>query len=327
MENKNTPNPDWYLEGESNFRPNQEILSTILNAKTRAKRDQEVGLKNLEDKHIYLKEPNNTIWDIVNAIGLIPRSDGSAVRLPKVEMEVRNLPMEAQYKCWVTSLPFIIGTEAGVRNLSMGSGKEGLATPCYSNFMSAAAGEIKEASSLTKEGDSIFCFVWYSILSTDEGNVLPFEIEDGWELFKITESLVIDTLSHRVACFIKNEKGTGEPVSVVINNTGSRLVNFCLFDYWNYKKVPEVVGEYSGTGNQVISKDYDDDYLWICRAYENNSYEFNISPDSIEKNRIYDNSIKQNAIIIDRDGKGSRTISFQGSKTYSFFSVRFKEEG
>ena len=323
MENKNTPNPDWYLEGESNFRPNQEILSTILNAKTRAKRDQEVGLKNLEDKHIYLKEPNNTIWDIVNAIGLIPRSDGSAVRLPKVEMEVKNLPMEAQYKCWVTSLPFIIGTEAGVRNLSMESGKEGLATPCYSNFMQAAAEEIKEVSILTKEGDSVFCFVWYSILSTDEGNVLPFEIEEGWELFKITESLVIDTLSHRVACFVKKEKGIGEKTSVIINNTGSRRINFCLFDYWGYAKIPEIVGEYSGTGTQQISKDYDEDFLWIFRAYESDSYEFNISPETMKKYRIYDMNIKQNAIIIDRDEKGGRTMSYQGSKTYSFFSVRF----
>jgi hypothetical protein len=193
--------------------------------------------------------------------------------------------------------------------------------------MTAAAGEIKEQSILTRKGDSVFCFVWYSILSTDDGNTIPFEIEEGWELFKITESLVIDTLNHRVACFVKNEKGNGEKVSLVINNTGSRQINFCLFDYWGYNTVPEIVGEYSGTGNQVISKDYEEDYLWICRAYENNSYRFDISPESMRKYRIYDNNIKQNSIIIDRDGKGSRTISFPGSKTYSFFSVRFKEEG
>jgi hypothetical protein len=326
MENKNTPNPDWYLEGESNFRPNQEILSTILNAKTRAKRDQEVGLKNLEDKHIYLKKPNNTIWDIVNAIGLIPKSDGSAIRLPKIEMEVRNLPMEAQHKCWVTSLPFIIGTEAEVRNLSMGSDKECLATPCYSNFMHAAAGEGKEVSVLTKEGDSVFCFVWYSILSADEDNILPFEIEDGWEQFKITESLVIGGLSHRVACFIKKEKGNGEKTSVTIYNTGSHRINFCLFDYWGYSKTPEIAGEYSGTGAQQVSKNYDEDFLWIFRACENDGYEFNISPETMKKYRIYDMDIKQNAIIIDRDEKGDRTMSYQGSKAYSFFSVRFIEE-
>ena len=319
----NTPNPDWYLEGESDFRPNQEILKTILEAKTKAKRDQEIGLANLAEKRIFLDSPNDTIWDIVNAIGLIPVTNGQAVRLPKTEAGVRNLPMDDQYKCWITSLPFIIGTEGGVRNLPMGSDKEGLATPCYSNFMQAAAEEIKEVSILTKEGDSVFCFVWYSILSTDEGNVLPFEIDEEWELFKITESLVIDTLSHRVACFIKKEKGNGEKTSIIINNTGSRRINFCLFDYWGYTKIPEIVGEYSGTGTQQISKDYDEDFLWIFRAYESDSYEFNISPETMKKYRIYDMNIKQNAIIIDRDEKGGRTMSYQGSKTYSFFSVRF----
>jgi hypothetical protein len=189
--------------------------------------------------------------------------------------------------------------------------------------MHAAAEEAKEVSILTKEGDSIFCFVWYSILSTDEGNILPFEIEEGWELFKITESLVIDTLSHRVACFIKKEKGNGEKTSIIINNTGSRRINFCLFDYWGYTKIPEIIGEYSGTGNQKISKDYDEDFLWIFRAYESDSYEFNVSPETMQKYRIYDMNIKQNAIIIDRDEKGSRTMSYQGSRTYSFFSVRF----
>jgi hypothetical protein len=323
MENKNTPNPDWYLEGESDFRPNQEILKTILETKTKAKRDQEIGLANLAEKRIFLDSPNDTIWDIVNAIGLIPVTNGQAVRLPKTEAGIRNLPMNDQYKCWVTSLPFIVGAGAGVRNLPMGSNKEGLVTPCYSNFMHAAAEEAKEVSVLTKEGDSIFCFVWYSILSTDEGNILPFEIEDGWELFKITESLVIDTLSHRVACFIKKEKGSGEKTSVIINNTGSRRINFCLFDYWGYTKIPEIVGEYSGTGTQQISKDYDEDFLWIFRAYESDSYKFDISPETMKKYRIYDMDIKQNAIIIDRDEKGGRTMSYQGSRTYSFFSVRF----
>lgn len=319
----NTPNPDWYLEGESDFRPNQEILKTILEAKTKAKRDQEIGLANLAEKRIFLDSPNDTIWDIVNAIGLIPVTNGQAVRLPKTEAGARNLPMNGLGKCWITSFPFIIGTEARARNLPMGSDKEGLATPCYSNFMQAAAEEVKEVSVLTKEGDSIFCFVWYSILSTDEGNVLPFEIEDGWELFKITESLVIDTLSYRVACFIKKEKGSGEKTSVIINNTGSRRINFCLFDYWGYTKIPEIIGEYSGTGTQKINKDYDEDFLWIFRAYESDSYEFNISPETMKKYRIYDMNIKQNAIIIDRDEKGSRTMSYQGSRTYSFFSVRF----
>ena len=319
----NTPNPDWYLEGESDFRPNQEILKTILETKTKAKRDQEIGLANLAEKRIFLDSPNDTIWDIVNAIGLIPVTNGQAVRLPKTEACARNLPMNDQYKCWITSLPFIIGTGTGIRNLSMGSNKEGLATPCYSNFMQAAAGEVKEVSVLTKKGDSIFCFVWYSILSTDEGNILPFEIEEGWELFKITESLVIDTLSHRVACFVRKEKGNGEKTSIIINNTGSRRINFCLFDYWGYAKIPEIVGEYSGTGTQQISKDYDEDFLWIFRAYESDSYEFNISPETMKKYRIYDMNIKQNAIIIDRDEKGSRTMSYQGSRTYSFFSVRF----
>lgn len=326
MNNNNVPNPDWYIRGESDTLPSKEILETFAEAKIRALRDQAIGLRNLKDKNFYLEYPNNTIYDIVNTIALIPKSDGSAVRLPKVELGVRNLPMEAQYKCWVTSLPFIIGTEAEIRNLPMESSKEGLVTPCYSNFMQAAAGEIKEVSILTKENDSVFCFVWYSILSTDEGKVLPFEIEEGWELFKITESLVIDTLSHRVACFVKKEKGNGEKTSVIINNTGSRRINFCLFDYWEYSKVPEIVGEYSGTGVQKVNKDYDEDFLWIFRAYEDDGYEFNISPETMKKYRIYDMDIKQNAIIIDRDEKGGRTMSYQGSRVYSFFSVRFKEE-
>jgi hypothetical protein len=321
--NNNVPNPDWYVRGESETLPDKEILATLDEAKRRLLRDQAIGLRNLKDKRIFLEYPNNTIYDIVNTIGLIPITNGQAVRLPKTEASIRTLPMSGTGRCWVTSLPFIIGTEAGVRNLSMGSNKEGLATPCYSNFMHAAAEEAKEVSILTKEGDSIFCFVWYSILSTDEGNILPFEIEEGWELFKITESLVIDTLSHRVACFIKKEKGNGEKTSIIINNTGSRRINFCLFDYWGYTKIPEIIGEYSGTGNQKISKDYDEDFLWIFRAYESDSYEFNVSPETMKKYRIYDMNIKQNAIIIDRDEKGSRTMSYQGSRTYSFFSVRF----
>ena len=42
----------------------------------------------------------------------------------------------------------------------------------------------------------------------------------------------------------------------------------------------------------------------------------------LKKNRIFNENIKQNLMFLDRDGKGERKISFDGSKTYSFFSLK-----
>lgn len=310
MENKNTPNPDWYLEGESNFRPNQDILSTILNAKTRAKRDQEVGLKNLEDKHIYLKEPNNTIWDIVNAIGLIPRSDGSAVRLPKVEMEVRNLPMEAQYKCWVTSLPFIIGTEAGVRNLSMESLKNAYAPRCSSVFRIVGAGTQQEITFPTNIGDTLFCVVWYSFIDSTPSDENPFEIGEDWIYSFKSDGVTSNDGTFWVNCYLK--VATEENTTITITNTKDREIVVGLFDYWGYNGIPLIDKEkmITGTGNKVSTKDSENDYLWILRSAVYDDSGFIVYPDSVRKVRFFEPNRPQYEIYLDDDEAGSRTISF-----------------
>jgi hypothetical protein len=313
MENKNTPNPDWYLEGESSFRPNQDILSTILNAKTRAKRDQEVGLKNLEDKHIYLTEPNNTIWDIVNAIGLIPRSDGSAVRLPKTEAGVRNLPMDTQYKCWVTSFPFTIATDSGVRNLPMESLKNAYAPRCSSAFRIIGAGAEQEITFPTNIGDTLFCIVWYSFIDSTPSDENPFEVGEDWIFSFKSDGVTSNDGTFWVNCYLK--VATEENTTITITNTKDREIVVGLFDYWGYNGVPLIDKEkmIAGTGNKVSTKDSENDYLWILRSAIYNASGFIVYPDSVRKVRFFEPNRPQYEIYLDDDEAGSRTISFGSS--------------
>jgi hypothetical protein len=310
MSNNNVPNPDWYIRGESDTLPSKEILETFAEAKIRALRDQAIGLRNLKDKNFYLEYPNNTIYDIVNTIALIPKSDGSAVRLPKVELGVRNLPMEAQHECWVTSLPFIIGTEAEVRNLPMESLKDVYAPRCSSAFRIIGAGAEQEITFPTNIGDTLLCIIWYSFIDSTPSNENPFEIGEDWIFSFKSDGVTSNDGTFWVNCYLK--VATEENTTITITNTKDREIVVGLFDYWGYNSIPLIDKEkmIAGIGNKVSTKDSENDYLWILRSATYDASGFIVYPDSVRKVRFFEPNRPQYEIYLDDDEAGSRTISF-----------------
>lgn len=314
--------PNWNLDDPNIIGQNADAFKTIQETIARIKLIKEVGLANLHEKGVLLKEPYCSVYDMVSAIKNIPVSSGWPRQIPKFESGVRINKLETSHKAWLTSLPMILATYADIKINSLSTLKEAQSNPYFVNWISANAAEEKTVTIQSIKGDSIFCFVWYSILSTDDSSTIPFSVPSNWNLVKISESLVTEKLSYRVAYYVKNEKATGDYESITIENTGTRRINCCLIDFWDYNSIPEFIGEYSGTGAQTVMKDFDEPCLWVARSFENDTYLYYMFPDGLKKNRIFNENIKQNLMFLDRDGKGERRISFDGSKTYSFFSLK-----
>lgn len=314
--------PNWNLDDPNIIGQNADAFKTIQETIARIKLIKEVGLANLHEKGVLVKDPYCSVYDMISAIKNIPVSSGWPRQIPKFESGVRINKLETSYKAWITSLPMILATYANVKLNKMSSIQQSQANPYFVNWASADSGKEAKMTIQTKNGDSVFCFVWYSILSTDDSSTIPFSVPSNWNLVKISESLVIEKLSYRVAYYVKNEKATGDYESITIENTGTRRINCCLIDLWNYNSIPKFVMEYSGTGAQTIMKDFDEPCLWVARSFEDDTDWYYMAPDGLKKNRIFNENIKQNLMFLDRDGKGERRISFDGSKTYSFFSLK-----
>lgn len=314
--------PNWNLDDPNIIGQNADAFKTIQETIARIKLIKEVGLANLHEKGVLLKEPYCSVYDMVSAIKNIPVSSGWPRQIPKFESGVRINKLETSHKAWLTSLPMILETYANVKLNKMSSIQQSQANPYFVNWISAEAAEEKSTSIQTIEGDSLFCFVWYAILSTDDSSLIPFSVPEGWTLQKISESLVIDNISYRVAYYMKDSKATGFEENITIKNTGTRRINYCLIDFWNYQSTPEFLMEYSGTGTQTVNKEFDDPYIWVMRSFENNNYLYHMTPDGLRKNRIFNENIKQNLMFLDRDRKGERRVNFDGNKTYSFFSLK-----
>jgi hypothetical protein len=308
--NNNVPNPDWYVRGESETLPDKEILATLDETKRRLLRDQAIGLRNLRDKRFYLEYPNNTIYDIVNTIGLIPATNGQAVRLPKTEAGVRNLPMSGAGRCWVTSLPFTIATGGGVRNHPMGSTKDAYAPRCSSAFRIIGAGAAQEITFPTNIGDTLFCIVWYSFIDSTPSDENPFEVGEDWIFSFKSDGVTSNDGTFWVNCYLK--VATEENTTITITNTKDREIVVGLFDYWGYDGIPLIDKEkmIAGTGNKVSTKDSENDYLWILRSAVYNASGFIVYPDSVRKVRFFEPNRPQYEIYLDDDEAGSRTISF-----------------
>lgn len=313
--------PNWKLDDPNIIGQNAEAFVTIEETLARIKLIKEVGLANLYEKGVLIKDPYASVYDMVSAIKNIPVSSGWPRQIPKINTGLKIEKVSSSLKCWVTSFPTVLKTSSDVKILSLSDIFQSQANPYFVSWASAEAGEEKDISIQTLQGDSVFCFVWYSISSTDESSLLPFSLSEGWTLQKISESLVIDDKSYRVAYYIKNDKAATQE-SITISNNGLRRINCCLIDFWNYQSTPEFLIEYSGTGTQVINKEFDEPYVWVMRSFENDGYSYIMRPDDIRKNRIFNNNIKQNLMFLDRNEKGERQVSFDGTKTYSFFSLR-----
>ena len=313
---------NWNLDDPNIIGQNADAFKTIQETIARIKLIKEVGLANLYEKGVLMKDPYCSVYDMVSAIKNIPVSSGWPRQIPKFESGVRINKLETSHKAWITSLPMILATYANVRINSLSTIKEAQSNPYFVKWAAADSGKEAHMTIQTKNGDSVFCFVWYSILSTDDSSVVPFEVPEGWTLVRVSESLVIDNMSYRTAYWVRDAKSTGEEINIVINNTGTRRINCCLIDLWNYSSIPEFIMEYSGTGAQTIMKDFDEPCLWVARSFEDDTDWYYMVPDGLKKNRIFNENIKQNLMFLDRDGKGERKISFDGSKTYSFFSLK-----
>lgn len=314
--------PNWYLDDPNIIGQNADLFKTIEETIARLNLIKETGLINLYRKGVVVENSNATAYDIVEAINNIPISSGWPRQIPLFKSGLKINKMESEPKAWVTSLPMILATYANLEINKMGTIKEAQANPYYVNWNYAEKGNSADVTIKTKQGDNIFCFVWYSILSTDDSSIIPFSVSNEWELIKVSESLVIDDLSYRVAYYKNKDTASGEKITTTIVNTGERRINYCLIDFWDYSSIPEFMMEYSGTGIQTINKEFDDSYVWIMRSFENDTYRFHLREDSIRKNHIYSENIKQNSLFLDRDIKGERRISFDGSKTYSFLALR-----
>jgi hypothetical protein len=314
--------PNWKVEIEDVIGQNPEMFITIEETIARLKLIKEVGLANLHEKGVLVKDPYCSIYDMVSAIKNIPVSSGWPRQIPKFESGVRINRLKTSHKVWLTSLPMILEAYANVKLNKVSSFQQSQANPYFVNW--AAADSWKEANMTiqTKNGDSTFCFVWYSISSTDDGTTVPFTMPEEWMLVKISESLVIDNVSYRTAFWVNENQANGEDISITINNTSTRRINCCLIDFWDYNSIPDFIMEYSGTGAQTVMKDFDEPYLWVVRSFEDDTDWYYMAPDGVRKNRIFNENIKQNLMFLDRDGKGERKISFDGSKTYSFFSLK-----
>lgn len=315
--------PNWELEIADMISKNPEAFATIQETLARIKLIKEVGLANLHEKGVLVKDPYCSVYDMVSAIKNIPVSSGWPRQIPKFESGVRINKLETSHKVWLTSLPMILATYADIRINSLFTVKEAQSNPYFVNWAAADSGKEASMTIPTKNGDSTFCFVWYGIPSTDDGTTVPFTMPEGWLLVKISESLVIDNVSYRTAFWVNESQANGEDISIAINNTSTRRINCCLIDFWDYNSIPEFVMEYSGTGAQTVMKDFDEPCLWVARSFEDDTDWYYMTPDGLRKNRIFNENIKQNLMFLDRDEKGERKISFDGSKTYSFFSLKF----
>ena len=314
--------PNWNLDDPNIIGQNADAFKTIQETIARIKLIKEVGLANLHEKGVLVKEPYYSVYDMVSAIKNIPVSSGWPRQIPKFESGVRINKLETSHKAWITSLPMILETYANVRINSLSTIKEAQSNPYFVKWAAADSGKEVDMTIQTKNGDSVFCFVWYGIPSTDDGTVVPFTMPKEWLLVKISESLVIDKVSYRTAFWVNKNQANGEDIRIIINNTSTRRINCCLIDLWNYTSIPKFIGEYSGTGAQTVMKDFDGPCLWVARSFEDDTYWYYMTPDGLKKNRIFNEKIKQNLMFLDRDGKGERQISFDGSNTYSFFSLK-----
>lgn len=314
--------PNWNLDDPNIIGQNADAFKTIQETIARIKLIKEIGLANLHEKGVLMKEPYCTVYDMISAIKNIPVSSGWPRQIPKFESEAKINKLETSHRVWLTSLPRILDTYADVRINSLSIIKEAQSNPYFVNWASADSGKEAGMTIQTKNGDSTFCFVWYGISSTEDGAVVPFTMPEGWLLVKISESLVIDNVSYRTAFWVNENQANGEDISIIINNASARRINCCLIDFWDYNSIPEFVMEYSGTGAQTVMKDFDEPYLWVARSFEDDTDLYHMTPDGLKKNRIFNENIKQNLMFLDRDGKGERKISFDGSKTYSFFSLK-----
>jgi hypothetical protein len=325
--NNNVPNPDWYVRGESETLPDKEILATLDEAKRRLLRDQAIGLRNLRDKRFYLEYPNNTIYDIVNTIGLIPVTNGQAVRLPKTEASIRTLPMSGAGRCWVTSLPFTLATGAGVRNHPMGSLKDAHAPRCSSAFRIIGAGATETISFSTNVGDTLICAVWYSFIDSTPSNEFPFEISEDWGEPTKSDGATSNNGTFWTNCYFKI--ATEETSTVTITNTKDREIVIGLFDYWGYNYIPFIDTKkmIAGPGNKNISKEDNNDCLWVLRSAISHNSGFIVYPNTVKKVRFFEPNRTQYEFYLDTDEKGDRTISYGDiNASTGVFSIVFKKE-
>lgn len=315
--------PEWNLDDPDIIGNNADLFKTINETIARIKLIKEIGLANLYEKGVLMKNPYSTVYDMVSAIKNIPISSGYPRQIPKMNSIIKINSLNTSNSAWITTIPIILTTFRNIKINSIKTLKEYQSNPYFVNWKQFSSKEEGSFSIQTKKGDSVFCFVWYSILSDEEENTLPFELSDNWTLVKISESLVKDNLSYRFAYWVKDNKATGENEEIFINNTGEREINCALIDFWNYTSIFEYIMEYSGKGEQKLLKEYDNNYLWVFKSFGNTDSSFVIKPDSVTKNRIFNEKNKQNLLYLDRDLKGERIFSSESEEIYSFSALKF----
>ena len=107
--------PNWNLDDPNIIGQNADAFKTIQETIARIKLIKEVGLANLYEKGVLLKEPYCSVYDMVSAIKNIPVSSGWPRQIPKFESGVRINKLETSHKVWLTSLPMILATYADIK--------------------------------------------------------------------------------------------------------------------------------------------------------------------------------------------------------------------
>ena len=317
--------PNWNLDDPNIIGQNADAFVTIEETLARIKLIKEVGLVNLYEKGVLVKDPYCSVYDMVSAIKSIPISNGRPRTIPKQFSGVKILPVKSEGAAWVTSLPFIIETYAPVKTLSINSYKDGLANPYYVNFQSIAAGETGETFIKSREGDSLFCFIFYSMDSTEIGE--KFTLSDDWTKLFTTSARVINNVAYYIGVFMRNSKATGfEENCQLINNSNTNIDMF-LVDFWDFssKLVYRQDLEGFGSGQLNIKKDTENNILWLCWNGINDNYGYHLSPDSLYINKIYKDNKKRNMLFLDRADMGERFFTYDGSETYAFSAAEFME--
>lgn len=336
--------PNWNLDDPNIIGQNADAFVTIEETLARIKLIKEVGLANLYEKGVLVKEPYCSIYDMISAIKNIPVSNGKPRYLPFQQSLVNHSMIKDDIYGKVLSQSFTVFVNSKKIKHSKIQSEDNNNNNLQFRFNSIETFTTSEKEeeffnfTNNKAGESLIAIIGYQV--TDEelaNNIIPYEIYSK----NNSEIISYDWHPIRIGNIgIRNaNSGMTSKIDVYIKQTtteeekcwiGGLIDRGCYFDLIakvNYTNKP-IIGDIQSLTegqNLAIQKKNNEDVLWIeFSDFEGDADRTYISPDSMynfELNFNGNNIDSKISYNYDGDELLTKTLVSSSSKIRSLVNV------
>lgn len=269
--------PEWNLDDPNIIGNNADLFKTINETIARIKLIKEIGLANLYEKGVLMKNPYSTVYDMVSAIKNIPIGTGLPIFLPFQKTNFYNGYFSDDGIGVLLSLPGVQNQNSIYKKILFNDLKNSFFLNCkYAYNYSLSDGRTDNKKVLLETelsnleiGKTIFCFISYC--EKQDSSVTPFSFEDDYiweEVYSPLESIGYNSTLMKVAIYktssISNFKNK---INFNIPINGKVAVALLYLNDYNYGDYNFIVTQNTISGDEEtqILKTEEAPYIWIIQ--------------------------------------------------------------